>query len=51
MFEQYHFGTASQLLAEFEKTPQKVKGEMVVLISSTAFDRRSDEESNTEGED
>ncbi len=32
--EQYHFGTASQLFAEFDKTPEKVKGEIVVLIAS-----------------
>lgn len=31
--EQYHFGTASELLLEFEKKPEKVKGEMVVIIS------------------
>ena len=31
--EQYHYGTASLLLQEFEKQPEKVKGEMVVIIS------------------
>jgi 16S rRNA (cytidine1402-2'-O)-methyltransferase len=31
--EQYHFGTASELLGEFEKKPDKIKGEMVVIIS------------------
>ncbi len=31
--EQYHFGTSALLLIEFEKTPEKVKGEMVVIIS------------------
>jgi 16S rRNA (cytidine1402-2'-O)-methyltransferase len=32
--EQYHFGSASDLSAWFEKHPEKVKGEMVVLISA-----------------
>ena len=32
--EQFHFGTPSLLLAEFEKKPEKVKGEMVVIISA-----------------
>ncbi len=31
--EQYHYGSPSQLLAEFEKQPEKVKGEIVVLIA------------------
>jgi len=31
--EQFHFGTASELLAWFEKHPEKVKGEMVVVIA------------------
>ncbi|MEO5905161.1 MAG: 16S rRNA (cytidine(1402)-2'-O)-methyltransferase [Saprospiraceae bacterium] len=31
--EQYHFGNASELLEEFERTPDKVRGEMVVIIS------------------
>lgn len=31
--EQFHFGTAPQLLDEFEKKPEKVKGEMVLIIS------------------
>lgn len=32
--EQYHYGTASHLLKEFEAHPEKVKGEIVVLISA-----------------
>lgn len=32
--EQYHFGSASDLRTWFEKHPEKVKGEMVVLISA-----------------
>lgn len=31
--EQFHFGTASELQAWFEKHPEKVKGEMVVVIA------------------
>lgn len=31
--EQYHYGSASHLLEEFEKHPEKVKGEIVVIIS------------------
>jgi 16S rRNA (cytidine1402-2'-O)-methyltransferase len=31
--EQYHYGTAAELLSEFEKNPGKVKGEMVILIA------------------
>jgi 16S rRNA (cytidine1402-2'-O)-methyltransferase len=31
--EQFHFGTAPELLAWFEKHPEKVKGEMVVVIA------------------
>ncbi len=31
--EQYHFGTATELLEEFGRTPDKVRGEMVVVIS------------------
>lgn len=31
--EQYHFGNASQLLEEFNRTPDKVRGEIVVIIS------------------
>lgn len=30
--EQYHYGTAADLLTYFEKNPDKVKGEMVILI-------------------
>lgn len=36
MYEQYHFGHASELLEEFGKKPEKVKGEMVILISAIA---------------
>lgn len=32
--EQYHLGTPSQLMEEFEKTPDKIKGEMVIIISA-----------------
>ncbi len=32
--EQYHFGSASDLRTWFEKHPEKVKGEMVVLIAA-----------------
>ena len=31
--EQYHFGSASELLEEFGRTPDKVRGEMVVVIA------------------
>jgi 16S rRNA (cytidine1402-2'-O)-methyltransferase len=33
LHEQYHFGTAMELLEEFERTPDKVRGEMVVVIA------------------
>jgi len=36
MYEQYHFGTPSQLLEEFNKTPDKVRGEMVVIIAPSS---------------
>ena len=32
--EQYHYGTASTLIEEFGKHPEKVKGEIVVIISA-----------------
>ncbi|MEP6646535.1 MAG: 16S rRNA (cytidine(1402)-2'-O)-methyltransferase [Saprospiraceae bacterium] len=32
--EQYHFGSATDLLQEFEKHPEKIKGEIVILISA-----------------
>jgi 16S rRNA (cytidine1402-2'-O)-methyltransferase len=32
--EQFHFGLPTDLLMEFEKHPEKVKGEMVVIISA-----------------
>ncbi len=31
--EHYHYGSPSQLLAEFDQQPEKVKGEIVVLIA------------------
>lgn len=34
IYEQYHFGTSTSLLEEFEKIPEKVKGEIVVIISA-----------------
>lgn len=37
--EQYHFGTAPELFAWFEKHPEKVKGEMVVIISAETADK------------
>lgn len=33
LHEQFHFGTASELHTWFEKHPEKVKGEMVVVIA------------------
>jgi 16S rRNA (cytidine1402-2'-O)-methyltransferase len=33
MFEQFHFGTAPELLEWFGRHPEKVKGEMVVIIA------------------
>ena len=45
MHEQYHHGTAEELLAEFESTPGKVKGEMVVLIAADTTGRSVKEES------
>lgn len=35
IYEQFHFGTARELLNEFESHPEKVKGEMVILIHPT----------------
>src|SRR5205085_12583217 len=32
--EQYHFGNADELLQEFEKHPEKIKGEIVIIISA-----------------
>ncbi|HZV69112.1 MAG TPA: 16S rRNA (cytidine(1402)-2'-O)-methyltransferase [Saprospiraceae bacterium] len=32
--EQYHYGSASQLLLEFGQHPEKVKGEIVIIISA-----------------
>ena len=34
MHEQFHFGNATSLLEEFGKYPEKVKGEIVVIISA-----------------
>lgn len=36
LHEEYHIGTATTLLAEFKKKPEKVKGEMVILISAAS---------------
>lgn len=38
MHEQYHHGTAGELITEFEANPGKVKGEMVVIISADLSD-------------
>jgi len=38
MHEQYHHGTAGELILEFEANPGKVKGEMVVIISADLSD-------------
>lgn len=46
LHEQYHHGTAEALLAEFESTPGKVKGEMVVIISADGFSKPVKEEIN-----
>lgn len=43
--EQYHTGSAPELLGSFEKTPEKVKGEIVILIAPLT-DRKADEEMN-----
>lgn len=48
MHEQYHFGTAHELAAWFENHPEKVKGEMVVIISSEAPDRELKDEEGGE---
>lgn len=45
MHEQFHFGTPSALLDEFEKKPEKVKGEMVVIISPKSSDKQLIDES------
>lgn len=34
LHEQYHFGSAEELLIEFKQHPEKVKGEMVILIAA-----------------
>lgn len=49
MHEQYHFGSAPELQAWFGKHPEKVKGEMVVIISAEGSDR--DTKTEMEGED
>ncbi len=46
--EQYHFGSASDLSAWFEKHPEKVKGEMVVLISAEGSGKHLHEENQDE---
>jgi len=42
--EQYHFGTAPELYTWFEKHPEKVKGEMVVIISAEPSGREQTDE-------
>ena len=44
LHEQYHYGTAGELLTEFEANPGKVKGEMVVLIAAAAANTPEKEE-------
>jgi 16S rRNA C1402 (ribose-2'-O) methylase RsmI len=34
LHEQFHFGTSADLLVEFDKHPEKIKGEIVVVISA-----------------
>lgn len=34
LHEEYHFGTSAELLKEFTEKPEKVKGEIVILISA-----------------
>jgi len=34
MHEEYHIGTSTILLEDFKKKPEKVKGEMVIIISA-----------------
>jgi len=46
--EQYHFGSASDLRAWFEKHPEKVKGEMVVIISAEGSGKHSQEDGEDE---
>lgn len=46
--EQYHFGSASDLRAWFEKHPEKVKGEMVVLISAEGSSKHIQEDGQDE---
>lgn len=46
--EQYHFGTAGDLSAWFEKHPEKVKGEMVVLISAEGSGKHLQEDGQDE---
>ena len=46
--EQYHFGSASDLRTWFEKHPEKVKGEMVVLISAEVSGKHLQDEGQDE---
>lgn len=48
MHEQYHFGTATELSEWFENHPEKVKGEMVVIISAELSGRQDKDEMNDE---
>lgn len=46
--EQYHFGTASDLQNWFQKHPEKVKGEMVVLIAAEGSGKHPQEDDQDE---
>ncbi len=46
--EQYHFGSASDLRSWFEKHPEKVKGEMVLLISAEGSGKHIQEDEQEE---
>ena len=48
LHEQYHFGTATELQEWFGKHPEKVKGEMVILISAEGSDKHIPEDSHDE---
>lgn len=46
--EQYHFGSASDLRTWFEKHPEKVKGEMVVLIAAEGTGKHIEDDGGDE---
>lgn len=46
--EQYHFGSASDLRTWFEKHPEKVKGEMVVLIAAEGSGKHIEDDGGDE---